>query len=108
MPGAYAASPLQQIAGLASLFASTTGGKSGAQGFKTFISDILKSGGGGGGGGGGGSNSSGGSGGTSGGGSYGDTSNTDIINTDIGGGYTLDSSGNIIGPDGSVVDFGEV
>jgi hypothetical protein len=102
MPGAYAASPLQQIAGLASLFASTTGGKSGAQGFKSFISDILKSGGGGGGAGG-----SGGSGGTSGGVSYGDTSNSDIINTDIGGGYTLDSSGNIIGPGGEVVDLGE-
>lgn len=42
MPGAYSASPLQQIAGLATLFASpTTGGTSAASGVTNFFTDLL-------------------------------------------------------------------
>jgi hypothetical protein len=41
MPGAYSASPLQQIAGLATLFASGAGGTSAASGVSKVLSDLY-------------------------------------------------------------------
>lgn len=41
MPGAYAASPLQQIAGLATLFASPAGGTSAGAGVTNFFTDLF-------------------------------------------------------------------
>jgi hypothetical protein len=41
MPGAYSASPLQQIAGLATLFASPAGGTSAGAGATNFITGLL-------------------------------------------------------------------
>jgi hypothetical protein len=41
MPGAYSASPLQQIAGLATLFASPAGGTSAGAGVTNFFTDLL-------------------------------------------------------------------
>jgi len=41
LPGAYAASPLQQIAGLGALFASGSGGTSPFQGFQKALNTAL-------------------------------------------------------------------
>jgi hypothetical protein len=110
MPGAYAASPLQQIAGLATLFASGAGGSgSAATNFKKFISDVFKNTGGtstGGGGDGtstgGGGDTGGGGGGNTGGGGGGDQ------RTDLGGGYYIDDlTGIIYDADGNQFGFGE-
>lgn len=46
MPGAYSASPLQQVAGLGALFASGAGGVSPVQGFTNFLKNFMPSGGG--------------------------------------------------------------
>lgn len=87
IPGAYSASPLQQIAGLGALFASTgTGGVSAAKGVQGFLSDLTKTPGGAGG--------AGGAGGTT--GSSGVTFAPDG-SMDLGGGIVLNPDGSIGG-----------
>lgn len=48
MPGAYSASPLQQLAGMAALFGSGSGGTSAVEGMRNFYNSVVSPSGGGG------------------------------------------------------------